>query len=472
MRPAMRRQRFLKFSRVKFSLLSIRDLLVTAGPAIILVLLLLWLAYITIDPTPPARLVLATGPENSAYDAFGKRYRDILAGHGIKVELRPSLGSQANFSQLKDPASDVEVAFVQSGSSDEAEEERAGLVSLGSLFVEPIWIFYREALKAGGKPVSMPINQLAQFRGLKVNVGPEGSGVPRLIRQLLTANRIEATDLHLGHLENTPAVMALLDSSIDAVIFSSAPDAPLIQMLLQTPGIRLFNFNQAEAYARRFPFLSHVTLPRGIVALERDLPPQDVHLIAPTATLVARDQTHPALLDLLVQAGAQIHGGTGWFRRAGEFPSPDYTEIPVADEAARFYKSGPPLLQRYMPFWLANLVERMWIVLISMLALVVPLTRIVPPLYEWRVRSRVYRWYGQLREVEHEVEQSGVSAAEARDEQLQRLDRIEASVNKLSVPLSYADELYSLRLHIEMVRGKIRQTGQGTTIATEATQPV
>jgi len=466
----MRAQRFLKFRLVKFSLLSIRDLLVTAGPAIVLVVLLLWLAYITINPTPPTRLVLATGPENSAYDAFGKRYRDILASHGITVELRPSLGSQANFTQLKDPASSVEVAFMQSGSTDGAEEERAGLVSLGSLFVEPIWIFYREALKAGGKPVPMPLNQLAQFRGLKVNVGPEGSGVPRLIRQLLTANRIEADDLRLGYLENTPAVMALLDGSMDAVIFSSAPDAPLIQMLLQTPGVRLFNFDHAEAYARRLPFLSNVTLPRGIIALERDLPPQSVQLIAPTATLVARDSTHPALLDLLVQAGAQIHSGTGWFRRAGEFPTPDYTEIPVADEAARFYKSGPPLLQRYMPFWLANLVERMWIVLISMLALVVPLTRIVPPLYEWRVRSRVYRWYGQLREVEQEVEQTGASAEDACTEQLQRLDRIENSVNKLSVPLSYADELYALRLHIEMVRGKIRQTRQGAAHTAEATQ--
>jgi len=435
--------------------LSLRDLVATAGPAVLLVALLSWLAYITIDPTPPKHVVVSTGPENSAYDAFARQYQKALAHEGITLELRSSLGSADNFARLKDDNSGVDLALVQSGQTDDAAAEREGLVSIGSLFVEPVWIFYRETWAGKRQPV--PLTQLTQLRGLKVNVGPEGSGVPRLLGQLLTANRVETTDLTLSHLENTPAVMALLDGSLDAVVFSSAPDAPLIQMLLQTPGVRLFNFDQAEAYSRRFPFLSHVTLPRGIVALERDLPPQDVHLIAPTATLVARDTTHPAIVDLLVQAAATIHGGTGWLRRAGEFPSAQYTEIPVAKEAARFYKSGPPLLQRYLPFWLANLVERMWVVLLSLLALIVPLSRILPPLYEWRVRSRVYRWYGQLREVERGVQQAGKRAPTDVAENLQQLDHIEAAVNKLSVPLSYTDELYALRSHIELVRGKLRQ---------------
>ncbi|MDB5746867.1 MAG: C4-dicarboxylate transporter substrate-binding protein, partial [Massilia sp.] len=183
-------------------------------------------------------------------------------------------------------------------------------------------------------------------------------------------------------------------------MFSSAPEAQLIQMLLQTPGIRLFNFTQAEAYTRRLPFLTHVTLPRGIVDLGRDIPAQDYHLIAPTATLVSRADLHPALVSLFVKAASEIHGGAGWFQQQGQFPSPKYTEIPVSNEAAKYYRDGPPFLQRYMRFWVANLFERLWVVVVALAALVIPLSKIVPPLYVWRVRSRVYRWYGELRAVE------------------------------------------------------------------------
>ena len=461
--------RLLRFTR--FTLFSFRDLTLTAGPVLVIVAALLWGAWVLIDPTPPRTVILATGPANGAYDTFGQRYRAALKREGIDVVLQPSTGSFENFGLLKDPAGKVQLAFVQSGTTDEAETERMGLVSLGSLFVEPVWIFYRQAAVRGvratahdqrsqpnrpsrtNRPNQQPqLNQLSQLRGLRVDLGPEGSGVPRLMRQMLAANRVEPADLRLSYLDTTSAVVALLAGKVDAVVFSSAPDAPMIQMLLQTPGIGLFNFEQAEAYARRFPFLSHVVLPRGIVALERDLPPADVHLIAPTATLVARSDTHPAIRELLVQAAASIHGGTGWFRKAGEFPSAEYTEIPVADEALRYYKSGAPLMQRWLPFWIANVVERMWVVLVSLLALIVPLSRIVPPLYQWRVRSRVYRWYGRLREVEAELAKSEGRDA---DQVLAELDRIEAALNKLAVPLSYADELYALRGHIQMVRERV-----------------
>ena len=345
------------------------------------------------------------------------------------------------------PGSQIDIAFVQSGSTEQTEAEQKGLLSLGSLFTEPVWLFYRE---------SKNISRLTQLKGLAINVGPEGSGVPRLFKQLLSVNGLEGTDLTLGHLENTPATVALLDGRVDGVVFSSAPDAPLIQMLLQTPGIKLFDFTQAEAYSRRFPFLSHVVLPRGIVDLGRDLPSKDYHLIAPTATLVARQDLHPALIDLFVQAAAEIHGGAGWFRRKGEFPTPSYTEIPVAQEAEKFYKSGPPMMQRYLPFWLANFSERMWVVVVGLGALFLPLSRIIPPLYVWRIRSRVYRWYGKLRTVEQAIENvPPEQRAEVYARQLQRLDEIEDSVNQISIPLSFAEGLYELRSHINFVRKRV-----------------
>lgn len=434
--------KFLPFSHA-----ALRDFLLTVGLPVAAVLAAGWIAYRLIDPFPPSHVTLSTGQENSAYEEFGKRYARALAKHHISVTLLPSPGSSENLRRLRDPGSGVDIAFVQSGSTELSDAAREGLVSLGSLFVEPVWLFYRE---------NRHVARLDQLEGLKINVGPEGSGVPALFRKLLDVNGIDPSTLTLGALENTPATAALLEGRIDGLVFSSAPDAPLVQMLLQTPGIGLFDFTQAEAYTRRLPFLTHVVLPRGIVDLGRDIPPKDYHLIAPTATLVARENLHPALQDLFMQAATEIHGGAGWFHRQGDFPSADYTEVPLSPEAERFYKSGPPLLQRYLPFWIANFIGRMWVAIVAIGALALPLSRIVPPLYVWKVRSRIYRWYGQLRSAERALENAPPERREETcREQLRRLDEIEARVNRISIPLSFAEELYELRRHIDFVRRRM-----------------
>ncbi|HYD82364.1 MAG TPA: TAXI family TRAP transporter solute-binding subunit [Paucimonas sp.] len=436
---------------LKFTQFAIRDFFVTAGPPLILIVALCYLAYRLVDPTPPRQVTISTGQENSAYEELAKKYAKTLARYGIRATLKPSLGSQENLERLKDPRSGVDIAFVQSGSTEQEQAAAGGLVSLGSLFTEPVWLFLREPRGASPK-----VTRLTQLKGLKINVGPEGTGVPSLFRKLLSVNGMEPADLRLSALENTPATVELLEGRIDGLVFSSSPEAPLIQMLLQTPGIKLFDFVQSEAYTRRFPFLSHVILPRGIVDLGRDLPPKDYHLIAPTATLVARENLHPALVDLFVQAAAEIHGGAGWFHRQGEFPTADYTEIPVARDAEKFYESGPPILQRYMPFWLANFFDRMWVVIVALGALIIPLSRIVPPLYVWKVRSRIYRWYGKLRAVEQAIEDvPPEQRAGIYQSQLERLNEIEDRVNQISIPLSFAEELYRLRSHIGLVRKRV-----------------
>jgi len=435
----------------KFSLVSLRDLVVAILPTVLLVLAACVVAYIVVDPAPPRHVVLATGQENSAYEEFGRKYAAVLARDGIKAGLQRSLGSEDNLQRLIDGKADI--AFVQSGSTSEAQAERRNLMSLGSLFTEPVWLFLRE----GKKTRRADIHSLTQLKGLRINLGPEGTGVPRLFRQVLAVNGVEPGQLTISSLENTPATVELLAGRIDGLVFSSAPEAPLIQMLLQTPGIRLFDFRQAEAYTRRLPFLTHVVLPRGIVDLGKDIPAQDFHLIAPTATLVARDDLHPALVDEFVKAATEIHGGAGWFQQQGQFPSPKYTEIPVSREAAKYYRDGPPFLQRYLSFWLANLFDRLWVVVVALAALVIPLSKIVPPLYVWRIRSRVYRWYGQLRAVEQALESADPAHCdEVRTDLLRRLDDIEARVNHISIPLAYADALYGLRSHINFVRQRVR----------------
>jgi len=441
---------------IRETLISLRELALTAGPFVLLALALLAAAYYVLDPTPPRRVVLAAGPEQSDYAEFGKRYRTELARYGIDVVLRGTQGSIENRELLRDASQDVDLGFVDGGSSeaisplDEEADDRVALVSLGSLFHEPVWIFYR--LSSAGRLPGARLTGLAQLRGWRVNMGGTGSGVPNLMAKLLNANRVEASSLRISRLAQTPAVADFLGGRLDALVFASAPESPMIQMLLRTPRVALFEFVHAEAYARQFPFLNRVVMPRGVVDVARDLPPRDVTLIAPTAMLVAREGTHPALMQLLVQAASRIHGGTGWFARAGEFPSAENTELPIAKEAARFYKSGPPLLQQYLPFWLANLIDRMWVALVSIIAILIPLSRVVPPLYAFRIRSRIFRWYRHLRDIEDRLAEHAATHAELLGE----LDRLESKAERIVVPLAYTDELYALRSHIQLVRERIR----------------
>jgi len=441
--------------QLRVTLLSFRDLVATAIPFILLAVGLLALAYWLLDPAPPRQVVLATGQDQGAYAEFGKRYAQILRENGVEVRLRKTAGAAENIALLRQPGGDVDIAFVQGGAEDDRPLARAdgdseddGLVSLGSLFYEPVWLFYRG--DAAERLLKAPeLTSLAQLAGWRVNIGEPGSGVPNLMRRLVEANGMDPATITLVREPQTPAVVGLLDGSIDAIVFASAPESLLVQMLLSTPGVRLFDFAQAEAYGRRFPWLSPVTLPRGVVDLARDIPPADVRLVAPTATLVARKQTHPALIQLFVQAAQQVHGGAGWFRKKGDFPNANNTERPLASEAQRFYTNGPPVLQRYLSFWLANLVDRMWPVLVTIVAALIPLSRMLPPLYTFRVRSRIFRWYRQLREVETAI------GKRPNDELLRELAEIERRVEHVNVPLSYTDELYSLRTHIHMVAERL-----------------
>ncbi|HKU45323.1 MAG TPA: TAXI family TRAP transporter solute-binding subunit, partial [Burkholderiales bacterium] len=263
---------------------------------------------------------------------------------------------------------------------------------------------------------------------------------------------IEREEFTRSVLSDQDAVIALLEGKLDAVVLVAAPEAPFVQMLLQTPGVRLFEFAQAEAYARRYRYISPVTLPRGVAHLALDVPPRDLQLIATTTSLVAREDIHPAIVQLLVQAASRIHSDPGWIARAGQFPSAEHTEFPMAKDAERYYRQGPPLLQRYLPFWLANLVDRMWVALFSIVAILIPISRLVPPLYRFRVRSRIFRWYRNLGLIEAELEEN----ERPRAELLASLDKLEHRVSSVRVPLAYADELYSLRQHIELVRARLR----------------
>jgi TRAP-type uncharacterized transport system substrate-binding protein len=426
----------------KISEISTRELLVIGIPTVMIALLVFGIAYHYVLPEPPRTVIMTTGMEGGSYAVFGERYRQILARDQVNLELQPSSGSVENLKRLVDKSLPVDVGFVQGGTSYSAEA--VNLVSLGAIGYTPFWVFYRSV---------ETYDDLSQLKGKRMSIGPEGSGVRKFALELLNAARAADPPTFLLDLTMTAAAQALIDGKVDVLITFGTADNALVQKLLYTPGIRLMNFSQAEAYSRLFPGLSHVVLPKGILDLEKKIPASDVHLLSPTTNLVIRDNLHPAIAYLLLDAAVEIHGTSGWLQRAGEFPSLKSQDFRLSEEAERFYKSGRPFLMNYLPFRMATFAERMIRIVIPVGIVLLPLLRIVPWLYTWRNRSKFYRWYGELKYLEFEVSEH--PQTEMIPDYQARLDRIEASVSKVNVPLAFYDEIYTLREHIDFVRTKI-----------------
>jgi hypothetical protein len=298
-----------------------------------------------------------------------------------------------------------------------------------------------------------PVTRLTDLAGRRIAVGAEGSGTRFVALELLAANDIAAGDptgTVLHDLGGGAAAEALTAGELDAAVFVTAKYAPLLTDLLARPDIQLLDFERAPAYQRRFRHLAAISLPEGALDLAADLPAEDHDLLSPVATLVARDELHPALIDLVLRAASEIHGGPGLFEEPGQFPSPRNVDFPLSDEAERYFQSGLPFLRRALPFWAATLVERLWIMILPVLTLLIPLLRIAPPTYRWQVRRRIIRWYRDLRDLEAELQAAADEAG--RQEALDKLERLQDETGRIAVPLTYADHLYNLRLHIEFVR--------------------
>jgi TRAP-type uncharacterized transport system substrate-binding protein len=409
-----------------------------------------WFVLRFAGPAPPSAFVLSTASAGSPYHRYGERYKAVFERQGVKLEVRESTGSVANLKALADPASGVHAAFVQGGIA--SARTAPDLLSLGRVAYEPLWVFFREGV---------PLNSLADLRGKRVLVGPSGGGTNLLALRLLAANGVTAETTTLINRELPDYVDLLAKGEADAGFLVLAAEARTIQRLLRTPGVRLMSFTQAEAYSQRFPVLSQLMLRQGVVDFAASIPPNDVTLIATTTAVLVRRDAHHALVNLLAQALAEVHaqptlddkGEAQLFQRAGEFPTTSDAEFQFSDEAKRVYRSGPPLLQRYVPFWLATMVDRLLVSLVVLVPLLIPLGRLVPKVYNWRIRRRILRWYVRLKQLEPE-DASEISADE-RARRLAELDRIEATVNTLVIPLGFANQLYDLRQHIEVVRRRL-----------------
>jgi TRAP transporter TAXI family solute receptor len=396
-------------------------------------------AVLLLSSMPPRSIAMATGPEGGGYYEIGRQYQELLARSGVELRLVPTAGSVENLALLRDPKSGVDMALVQAGSIGNSAGE---LESLGTLFYEPLWIFHRGGLEGA---------TLAALRGRKVSIGPVGSGSHALLLRLLKLNEMDQ-GVELLTLPPEDAADKLLAGEIDAAALLASWDAPVVQQLITNDQVELLNLARVDAYVALYPFLSKVTLPRGVGDLAKDLPPVDVALFASKASLVVRKELHSAIQYLLLSTAVQIHSGVSMFHRAGRFPAAEGIELPLSREAVHFYKSGQPFLQHNLPFWMASLVGHLLVLLIPAIAVLYPMFRFLPGLYGWLMRRKIARLYGELRFLEDEITDGGPTDGA---QLTARLDRLEKQANQLRMPIVYESMMYLLRHHISIVRNRL-----------------
>jgi hypothetical protein len=431
--------------RARLRALSWRDVLTVGLPVALVIAAACALAAKLMQSAPPSRIRFISGSEGSSYRTLADRYKKIIETHGVKVDVVPSQGALDNLQRLADPKAKVDVGFVQGGLADGVDISR--LASLGTVFTQPLMVYYR---------LPEVVDRLTALRGKRIGIGAEGSGTRALALKLLKANDMDEKDATLTGDHGEQAARRLVDGELDAAFLMGDSATPqVMRSLREAPGVRLMSFRQAEGYVRRLKFLAHLTLPEGAMDLGKNYPSEMVSLVGPAVELVARRDLHPAISDMLIAAAREIHSGPGMYRKAGEYPAPLEHDFPVSADAERYYKSGGQFLYKRLPFWMASLVDRVLVLVLPLLVIVVPATRAAPSLYRWRVRSRIYRWYGTLMAIERDM--MTARSDEQRVEIAARLDEIQRAVQDLKTPPSFGDQLYVLRDHVAMVRRRLTE---------------
>ncbi|WP_218511707.1 TAXI family TRAP transporter solute-binding subunit [Variovorax sp. dw_308] len=408
-----------------------------------------------LQSTIPRHIVLASGLPDGMYHQYANRYKEILARDGVTVEERMTGGADENERLLRDPNSGVDVAFVQGGVV--RPDERGSLVMLAALYYEPLWIFYRD---------SVVHEHFDEFRYRRIAVGSSGSGVRAFMEPLLAANGITRFNTELVPLVNLEALRALQAGQVDAAFLVGPVQFPAVWQALHDTNLKLISLARAEAYQRKFPYITKLTLPAGTIELEQHIPQEDVKLIGTKAMLVSREGLSPAIINLLLEAARELHRKQGYFEADDEFPSTAAVDLPVSADADRHHRFGPSVLHRYLPFTIAAYLERLIVLLLPVVFVVVPLTNILPRLFRWRMRSRIYRWYGELALLERDVMTR--ATALPIEKWLSDLVRIEQAAARIRAPLSYASEAYTLREHIGLVRQSVMAKAQGVGADTDA----
>ena len=414
---------------------------------------LIWAAWSLAEPAVRSRIVITTGADGGIYRGFADQYAPLLKRKGITLDIRPSSGSIENYQRLADPDSEYEVGFIQSGTVRPKDTDN--LQTIAAVSYEPIWVFYRGAVT---------VDRLMQLRGKRISIGVPGSGLLNVSQTLLGLAEVTRENSTLVELDADDAYHGLENGMLDAAFFIGRPDAPMQQKLLNSD-LKLMSFALADAFVQKFPSLAKITYPRGATSIAQDRPSQDITLLAATAQLVAKDSLHPALAFVLLEVAKTVHGGEDYFTTVGAFPNLNTAEFPVSDESARYFKSGPPFLQRYLPFWLASFIERRLLILVPFLAVLVGLLQALPRMLEARVKQRLVVWYRELKSLEDEIWRTAQPTPELINQWREEIEEIDAYAGQIRMPQRYFQDVYALKQAIAVVRNRIVQIAAHTAHA-------
>lgn len=412
---------------------------------IVIVLLGFAVAWLFVKPAPPSRIVLAAGPRDGSYYRFAEKYVTRFRKHGIELVVLETGGSVENYELLMSGKADW--GIVQGGTLPSNDIRVNELEAIGSVYLEPVWIFQRKELK---------IADARQLADLRIAIGGEGSGTRMLVSRILSDNGVFATESQTIHsIGGREAAMQLQSGEIDVAFFVTSPSNEIVLDLCRDPSLELVSLDRRDSYPNIYPYLTGVTIRRGVFDLEKDLPARDTRLLAPAAMLVCRSELHEALIPLILGEAKDVFRIPPTLATGERFPSSRFVELPLNEAADRYFESGPPFLQRFVPFWVASLIDRGKVLLVPAIALVIPLLRITPALYRWRVRSSIFGWYEVLRQIEKDVAEQDVESCEKH---LATTDEMEQALDDMkSVPAAYMQEYFNLRLHLEFVERKLKR---------------
>jgi uncharacterized protein len=450
-----------KLLRMEFLLLTHREQKKLFWAALGLLALLLWVMFNIIEPPPPKQIRIATGSPTGAYTLYAKQYAQALKKHGVTLEIVTTAGSLDNLQRLDDPAQKIDLAFVQGGVGDGDKHPR--IEALASVAYEPIWVFYNpKAFAAGQVP-----KRLADFSGKRLAIDVPGSGTRAAAEQFLAMNQLTGQPIALLPVGGMQAVVAVQTGQADAAIVVAAVTSPTVQQALSltvSSTLGVMNFDNADAYTRLLPWVAKVNLPKGVASLPNNLPLEDVTLIAATANLVARKDLHRAIMFLLMEVAHDTHKAATAINARGEFPSERNLDYVQSEESKRFFVSGRPFLEQYLPFWLANFAERALVTLVPLLAIGLPLLKLIPSFLHWREYAEVVQLYDEVLALEHKP------CTDAADQaaRLQRLAQIDEALPAMRLGAENHINVYNLKSHIDLVKQRLRSVAPGAIESSQA----
>ena len=405
--------------------------------------------------SPPRTIVLTTAQPGGMYEAFGREYERRLGQLGLRVRLETSNGSLDNLRRLI--ARTADVAFVQSGTYPLADDKRGVVRGVATLYIEPLWIFYRS---------SHPVDGLAQLAGGAVSVGAAGSGTEAVARTLLERHGASDGGSRLLNLSAVESRRRLLDGTLDAAFFVTSYRDAGIQELLRRHDVKLLSFRHEEAYTRNFPSLGAVKIAEGLFDLRENVPAQDVTLLAPAALLVCREDLHPRVVEMLLKVSRAVHSPGDLLNPPQRYPSRDGMDVPLHEAAERYFTSGESFLSRVLPYWALR-----WAFLVPLLAVWFPAMRLVPEIYEWQGNRVMGRYYAKLREAE-----SSLLRAARRDELQAAIAACEAlgregATLAQTLPVRRQRDMYQWRQHLSLVLNEARDRLRRLPAASEEPHP-